>query len=214
MLLRTACIILILLFQVQVICAQKDSSKKTWDVDVVALITETANIMWSLGIDVRDNCCHDGRMVFTSTDSIGFIKTFFGLFIGGGRVLNLDSTVNHYDAPTLYVSKDVDSILTERRDTSFFYEWYCRGIVVHELCHYLQKRYYPITLKQRIDLGKRYMDLPDESEAFQVQSYFFLTHYAPNLITSLNSSFDKKSDVFKKDLVKQVDKIYTDWLGY
>jgi hypothetical protein len=165
-------------------------SGNTYYKDYSKLENETKHIMNHLGIRIRDSIDMDGKMVFHVIDTLlqPTLKDFDGQFARSksGRTLDNNGDAVKYSAPIIYLSKMVDSILSEKRNESHFMEIYARSILVHELTHYLQKTVV-ITYSNRAESAEKYLSYQDENEAFTVQAYYLLKYYAPERLQEQSS---------------------------
>lgn len=167
------------------------SFKSNAQFDASMLLPEAKAIISFLQIPIRDSIKYDGRIKTKISDSLYFFKKGFGIFYAdsGYSVIDTFMATRIYPYPTLVVARDIDSILSESIDTSIYWETYAKGVVLHELTHYLQTTYNPIKGVDRSKLRvEDYVKLPDEKEGFSVLSYYFLQTLAPDILLSINKS--------------------------
>jgi hypothetical protein len=174
------------------------------------LIKETIGMMKLLNIRVRDSIAKDGALKIGTIDTIAnpFQKGIGATFARAksGRTLDSNGDAVKYMFPIIYVTHFIDSILSDRKDTSKISEVYARSVLVHELTHYLQKTV-TITYGSRGKSLEEYINLPDENEGLSIHAYYFLRHYSPNTLVAIQQ---KKMDTkqFRLSIINAMYSIF------
>jgi hypothetical protein len=175
-----------------------------------SLLKETKKIMADLKIRVRDSLRKDGQLQIqvVDTDSMPQYKGATAIFARtkSWRVLDEHGDAVKYEHPIIYIVAFIDSLLHDKQKKSKFHEVYAKGVLVHELTHFLQKTVTKTYTARSQMSPQGYYSLQDEYEALTVHAYYFLKHFAPNVLKSIPKE-NVEPKIYHYELLKAMEVI-------
>ena len=171
---------------------KKTNTKKHYTkFDLTSAIQETKSIMNHLSIRIRENIKMDDSLrVYVNPAETNFNANFGSETPEKG----LKAPQNHielryYILPLIEISSVMDSIIFNKKDTSYLIYMKGTSIIIHEISHYLQETWDDNYFKLRTMADeKRYISQPTEIESYAVGSYYFLSHFKPVELKEIMSS--------------------------
>ncbi|MEO6611200.1 MAG: hypothetical protein ABIT05_03675 [Chitinophagaceae bacterium] len=193
---RFVCAILLILS----INANSQKVKFRGNFDLPGLVKETAGIMTSLGIKIRENMEKDDTLKLDVTTKKEFFNAEFISHLVATP--NKNSNQRYYILPIIMISPTLDSVLFNKVDTNAFTRLKAFETIVHEITHFLQitledNYFRPTDMK---DFNK-YASQLSEIEAYAVGGYYFLKYYnkkkLKTILKSKTSNLEKMKSLFK-----------------